>query len=281
MFKRIKFCFTSALLLGALATQAGEHLTGIACRSVHMQYPEVRNADEIQITVTPRESHPGTYFASLGFNMGYFGIQELYNSKKVVIFSVWEPGAAQDPNKVPEEQQVEVLYHDEAVRTGRFGWEGTGAQSFYDFDWKIDHAYKFRVTAVSEGEKTAFTGWFFNPDLDEWKKLATFRTQTGGHLLGGVYSFVEDFRRNKVSATKRRAAEFGQLKFTTKGEEKVATLGMFTADGNKSTNINSSVKGEFFLLETGGEVKNSDIQLWKRAHVAAPQTTEPAAAKTK
>jgi hypothetical protein len=36
-------------------------------------------------------SVPGSYFMAVGWNTGYFGIQEVSADRKVVIFSVWDP----------------------------------------------------------------------------------------------------------------------------------------------------------------------------------------------
>lgn len=44
----------------------------------------------------------------------------------------------------------------------------------------------------------------------QWKHLVTFSTITNGVLVKGNYSFVEDFRRNKISTTKERRASFNK-----------------------------------------------------------------------
>ena len=41
---------------------------------------------------------------------------------------------------------------------------------------------------------------FYVPKDKRWKHLVTFRTRTGGDRLKGLYSFVEDFRRDTKSA---------------------------------------------------------------------------------
>ena len=85
--------------------------------------------------LTVEKSVPGSYFMACGFNHGYFGLQELGNGKKLAIFSIWDPGKQDDPKAVAEEQRVKLIHQDEKVRVGRFGGEGTGGQSFYDFEW--------------------------------------------------------------------------------------------------------------------------------------------------
>ena len=77
---------------------ADERLEGVACRSVHLHYP-AGEGTAFYNEVTVDQSAPGTYFCACGWNKGYFGIQELGNGKKVVIFSVWDSNQ-NDPKAV-------------------------------------------------------------------------------------------------------------------------------------------------------------------------------------
>ena len=91
-----------------------------------------------------------------GWGKGYFGIQELGNGKKLVLFSVWDPSSGEDPAKVSAEKRVKMQHKDKDVRVGRFGNEGTGGQAFFDFDWKAKQTYRFLVTAKADGpDRTA------------------------------------------------------------------------------------------------------------------------------
>jgi hypothetical protein len=257
-------CVVLALLAQPFAISialADERLEGIACRSVHLQW-QAPEGVAFYNEITPAKSADGTYFCVCGFNMGYYGIQELASGKKLLIFSVWDPGRQNDKIAVAEDKRVRMLYKDEAVRTGRFGGEGTGGQSFFDYDWKIGETYRFLVTAKVEGERTAFAAWFFVPEKKEWKHLVTFSTLTAGKRLSGYYSFIEDFRRNRVSATKVREARFGNGWIKTKDDKWVAlTRARFTADRNPVTNINAGIAGERFLLVTGGDTQNTSTPL--------------------
>src|SRR5262245_40910809 len=121
-----------ALLLLPAVTSADEKLKGVACRSVHLGW-QAEAGTAFYVEATVRESADGTYFCAAGFNSGYFGIQQLGDGKKVVLFSVWDPTAGDDPKTVPDEKRVKALHVDEKVRVKRFGGEGTGGQSFYAF----------------------------------------------------------------------------------------------------------------------------------------------------
>ncbi len=93
---------------------ADESLKGIACRSVHLGYPAPEGT-VFYNELTVEKSAVGTYFMACGFDGGYFGIQELGNGKKVVLFSVWDPGEQNDPQQVKQEQRVKLLQKDGAV----------------------------------------------------------------------------------------------------------------------------------------------------------------------
>lgn len=270
------------LLLGSLVTvactaaSADEKLVGIACRSVHLGYrAPAGTAFYNEIVVD--QSAPGTYFSVCAFNHGYFGIQQIDDKRKLVIFSIWDPGQQDDPKSVEEKQRVKLLYNDPAVRVKRFGGEGTGGQSFYDLDWKDGQPYRLLVTSERVDDRTAYTGWIYLDDQKKWLKLVTFSTITKDEKLGGYYSFVEDFRRNNISATQARSAQFGNgWVRDAEGAWQPITRARFTADGNPATNINAGLKGDLFFIATGGETKNSDTKLKDSIDLPAGERKPPA-----
>ena len=263
------------LLIFAVTATADERLAGIACRSVHLSYPAPVGA-AFYNEVAVEKSADGTYFMVCGWSKGYFGLQELGDGRKVVLFSVWDPAAGDDPKKVSPEKRVKLLHKDAAVRVKRFGNEGTGGQSFFDFDWKVGTTYRLMVTAKPDGDdRTAYTGWFFMPEKREWKKLVTFSTLTpAGEQLRGLYSFIEDFRRNRVSATKVRRATFGNgwVKGMD-GEWRALAKARFTADSNPALTIDAGATGERFFLATGGETANANTKL--RELITVTRTDKP------
>lgn len=269
--------FISAALLTPDAA-ADEKLKGIACRSVHLAYTAPKGT-AFYNEMTVEKSAEGTYFMAAGFSKGYFGIQEKADGKKVVIFSVWDPTSGDDPKKVDPEKRVKMLHQGENVEVKRFGGEGTGGQSFYTYDWKIGEPYRFYVTAAPDGkDRTAFSSYFYLPEKKEWKHLVTFSTLVSTHTLSGHYSFVEDFRRNRISTTKPRIATFGNgWVRSTDGKWEPLLKARFTADANPVENIDAGITNGKFFLKTGGDTKNITTKLKAAAmSVQATQTQPPA-----
>lgn len=250
------FSLILVFFLLACSLQADEKLKGIACRSVHLQY-SLPESTAFYNEITVRSSAEGTYFMVCGWNKGYFGIQELGNGKKLLIFSVWDSNQ-NNPNAVDDDLRTKLIHKDPNTRVGRFGGEGTGGQSFYDLDWKIGETYRFMVTSKVDGKRTIYSGYFFHPEQNKWIHMVSFSTITGSANLRGFYSFVEDFKRNKVSTTLARKAHFGNGWVNTIKEGWLpVNKAIFTADANPVLNIDAGVENGRFYLATGGNTKLS------------------------
>lgn len=259
MLKSCLSMIRSVLFLTAFTALAADPSGPRAARSVHWGWP-APDAEIFYNSMIINQSVPGSYFMAAGWNTGYFGLQELGNGKKVILFSVWDPTKGDDPNSVDSADRVECLFNDPAMRIRRFGGEGTGGQSMGDFDWKTGETNRFLVRAIPDGAKTAYTGFVFDDNKQQWRKLVTFRTRTGGQPLRGLYSFVEDFRRDYKSANEARIAHFGGgwVK-TTKGDWMALDRGRFTASNAEweaRDSINGSLHQNWFVLQTGGNTKN-------------------------
>lgn len=238
-------------------------------RSVHLRYrglPSEMSA--VAVTLVPREVHPGTYFAAIGWNRGYCGLQELRNGKRKVIFSVWDPGNPFDfqakPESVKEEHRAKVLYAAPGVEVSRFGGEGTGAKTMADFAWIAGEGVRFKVTCSPDGtDRMAYTCFVADPfSEDGWRRLATISTLGRGWIANGeVYSFVEDFMRNYDSAKRVRRAEYLNVEACAAGGDSwvKAADAQFTADATPSLNIDAGRvcgggRNSFFLVTGGGTV---------------------------
>lgn len=280
-FIALGWLLTASLMLpnhAQAAPATNPALNPKAARSVHLWYP-APEGDLFYNEVTIEESVPASYFMVCGFSRGYFGIQELGNGKKTVLFSVWDPTDGDDADAVAKKDQVEILSQGEGVEVKRFGGEGTGGQSFWPYDWKVGSTYKFLVSSKVEGERTRFTGYFYVAEQERWQQMASFRTKTGGAPVKGLYSFIEDFRRDGRSAEQIRRARFGNGWLRTLGGDWVALRkARFTADSNAQLHINAGVSGETFFLQNGGATVNwtplSTLMERPLAGVRLPELTD-------
>lgn len=234
-----------------------------AARSVHLGFSGALG-DTFYNECVVEQSTDGSYFMVCGWDTGYFGIQQLREDKKVAIFSVWDPTVGDNPNAVKTEDRVEVLFHGEGVRIKRFGGEGTGGQCMVDFNWRIGETNRFVIRAITETNqvrKTAYTAYLQSSEGKAWKKLATFRVATKNEGLRGLYSFVEDFRRDTKSVQDERRARFGNgwvRSGTT--DWKPLSQARFTASGAEweaKDNIDAGIMDGWFYLATGGKISMS------------------------
>lgn len=231
-----------------------------AARSVHLWYPApdgVMFCNEMVVDQTTS----GSFFMACGWNTGYFGIQQLGDGRKIVLFSVWDPTTGDDPRAVKLEDRVECLHSAPDARIKRFGGEGTGGQCMSDFDWATSEIIRFVVTAESADNKTAYAGYLWQNKPPHWKHLVTFRTHTGGQPLRGLHSFIEDFRRDTLSAQEVRSARFGNgwVK-TTNGDWQPLDEVRFTAsqaEWEARNTIDTGLENGWFRLETGGDTSNT------------------------
>ncbi len=236
-------------------------------RSVHAWHP-APGAEWAYGEATVESSVPGSYFCVIGFKCGYFGIQELYDGKKVAIFSIWDPGDPFDfgahPDEVDESMRTKNLYAGAGVAIKRFGGEGTGGQSMMPFDWKVGDTCRFAVHVRKDGDhRAAFTGYIYRNGA--WFRMATFSTlQTKGDpSINDIYSFVEDFRRTPESRKQVRRASF--LNFFAKpsgGEWQAIGNGRFTGDNNPITTVDAEIVPNGFVLTTGGDTANTHVKLF-------------------
>jgi len=261
---RAFLCITAIAVLSLTQfAQAGKHLEGIACRSVHLGYSPGAGSvfyNEVEVS----DSAPGSFFMVCGWDTGYYGMQELYDGRKVLIFSVWDSHRHNDPNAVEEDLRTKLVHRHPDMRIGRFGGEGTGGQSFFDYDWQLGETYRFMVRSKVEGERTVYGGFFYHPGQKKWLHLVSFSTVTGGRDMRGFHSFIEDFRRNRVSTTKLRKAVFGNAWVLDANREwKSVGRARFTGDGNPSLNIDAGVFEDRFYLATGGDIENKGVKLWQ------------------
>jgi len=251
-------------VLGLLGTLWAAPVTSIggkepprAARSVHLHWPALES-EAFYNEMIVEQSTTGSYFMACGWNGGYFGIQEISPTRKVAIFSVWDTAEGDDPGNVRQEERVELLEQGEGVRIKRFGGEGTGGQCMLDWPWESGKTNRFLVRARSEKGKTTFAGYIYDETAGKWRHLVTFRRRGESHLAG-LYSFVEDFRRDHQSVDDTRRAAFqNPWVQTLKAGWQPVMRARFTAsraDWEARDNINAGTNGPGWFLATGGPTR--------------------------
>ena len=236
------------------------------CRSLHLGY-KMEKAEALYNEVTVQKSSSGTYFSAMTFDRGYIGMQELADGKKVMIFSVWDNSQTNDERAVGDSKRARVLGKGDGVRTGRFGGEGTGVQSFFDYEWKIGETVRFLVQAkpvkVDGTQFTDFRGWFYDNQQKKWQLMSALRTPTAGITLQRGYAFVEDFKRDYKSAKITRRALYQNTWAKLPGGKWTAlTQAKFSGDRNPSLTIDAGKEGDGFFLQTGGDTTMKTNKVW-------------------
>jgi hypothetical protein len=182
--------------------------------SVHLTYelPADRKLQYAysEITVPGGEDPIGSYFMANGFAEGYFGIQVNSPHERRVLFSVWSPFRTDNPRDIPEDQRVVLLARGPEVKTGEFGNEGSGGQSFLVYPWKSNVTYRFLTEVKPDGEgSTTFTSWFGDKSASEWRLIASFRRPKTHTHLRRFHSFLESF--NPAYGHIGRRARYGNV----------------------------------------------------------------------
>ena len=146
-----------------------------------------------EVVVPDGQDTEGIYFQFAGSSASYMGIQRLAGNKGKVLFSVWSSYVTDDPNQIPADYTVTVLRKGENVTAQNFGGEGSGMQSWLDWDWKTEKTYKALVRIHPNGDNTTdFTG-YFGDENGNWHLMAEFRRPKHDLWYKVAYAFVEVF----------------------------------------------------------------------------------------
>jgi hypothetical protein len=263
---RLAIALLASLLLctgHAAAASARKAGTDSGAPSVHLRYKD-SDASTFYSEVTVRRSTPGTYFAVTAWHNGYFGLQERGDGRKVLIFSVWGSNS-DNPASIPAARRVLIINKDPAVRTGDFGNEGSGAQSFFTYDWKFNTTYAFMVKAKIVDDRAEYSGYFRTPDSKRWQHLVTMSTPHEPTLLKGLHSFVEDFRRDDTSGREVRRATFSNAWMRKPDGSTYRLLtAMVTATPSNARAIDAEVSTLGITIASGGYTENRNTSLGGR-----------------
>ena len=277
----------SEVLIGGPATEGNvffikdDFYFGRRGPSVHLTY-ELPKESEVEwfyneINVPKDEDVIGSYYMANGFKDGYFGIQVNSETERRILFSVWSPFDTQDPNDIPDDHKIILLGKGDGVKTGEFGNEGSGGQSYKVFPWKSNTTYKFLLKGVPvENNSTDYTAYFFTPEDNQWNLIASFRRPQGNRHLQKLYSFLENFVTSTGNIT-RQANYNNQWVYTTDKEWIELTKAKFTADATARKESRLDYAGgsngnQFFMKNCGffSDTTPMDSEFTRTANGVAP-----------
>ncbi len=155
--------------------------------SVHMGYTVPANTEYFynELTVPLGEDKIGSYFMANGFNGGYFGIQVNAPTERRVLFSVWDADSG---------AKTTLVRKGPNVVDNTFGGEGTGGQSYLLYNWVAGNTYRFITRTLPDGAGgTDFSAWFYAPEANTWRLIATWKRPATTTYHAGVYSFLQNF----------------------------------------------------------------------------------------
>jgi hypothetical protein len=210
-----------------------------------------------EVTVPAGDDVVGSYYMANGFAEGYFGMQVNSATERRILFSVWSPYSTDDPTKIPADQQISMLRKGEGVHTGEFGNEGSGGQSYLRYNWKAGNTYKFLLHAEpGNNNTTTYTAYFFAPEKNEWKLIASFKRPQTNTYLKHLHSFLENFEPEQGNKT--RKVLFGnQWICDVNGNWSELTEAKFTGDNTARIGYRMDyaggldASGQFYLQNCG------------------------------
>lgn len=235
--------------------------------SVHINYELTEVTDDVEwfyneITVPAGNDVIGSYFMANGFAEGYFGMQVNTAKERRILFSVWSPFVTDNPKEIPEDKKIRLLKKGNKVYTGEFGNEGSGGQSYLQFNWKAGETYKFLIQAKpAENHHTTYTAYFYAPEKKsggsggKWLLIASFSRPETNTYLKKLHSFLENFEP-ETGCNARKAYYHNQWVVTKNGEWKPVTNMFFTGDataniGYRLDYAGGAEDGKFYLRNCG------------------------------
>lgn len=239
--------------------------------SVHLNYtiPEDVNVEWFynEVTVPVGEDVMGSYFMADGFGEGYFGMQVNSPTERHILFSVWSPFKTDNPKEIPDDKKIQLLKKGEGVHAGEFGNEGSGGQSYLNYNWKAGTTYRFLLHGrPDETGYTTYTAYFYTPENEHWNLIASFRRPDTHTWLKHLHSFLENF--SPEYGDKERHVLFGnQWIRTSEGNWMELSKARFTADNTARKGYRMDYAGgvnrnQFYLRNCGFFNHYTPIGFW-------------------
>lgn len=216
--------------------------------STHLWYPvpqgKAVEGFQCEVTVPEGKDPIHTYYMACGWHRGYMGCQVNSPYERRVLFSCWDDGKG---------GKVETVDSHIHALVQPFGNEGTGMQAILQYKWKTGEPQTFCVTCKPEPERnsTVYSGFYkLNED---WVLVASFRTPGDGKHMSGLYSFLENFQKDRTQErscrySKQMIKYAGEPTWTPKTEARCTTTKKLAADDY----FNFCVEDKTFCMTING-----------------------------
>lgn len=228
--------------------------------SVHLAYTLPEGDTEWfynEVTVPEEGETMHSYYMADGFREGYFGMQINSTVERRILFSVWSPYDTEDPREIPDSLKIKMLRRGTDVHIGEFGNEGSGGQSYLVYPWKAGETYKFLMQVrPDENNNTIYTAYFFAPEENQWRLIASFLRPQTSTWYKHPHSFLENF--NPDQGYLSREVMFGnQWARSKEGKWTRLTDATFTHDATAKAGVRLDYEGgntedNRFYLKMGG-----------------------------
>jgi len=219
---------------------------------------------EVQVLVTA----PTIYYCSCNWwpgapAGGYTGIQDQGNGVHNMIFSIWDTDKDLHPETIAKDTQTEA---------NRFGGEGTGAHTHFNYNWQVGKTYRFLATKKQDatGANTLCTVYFCEEPGRRWVKEATISSPNNGNVSvktfgGGLNAFLENWSGQQKELPKAALYRLWLGKSPSDLQEVLSGQG----DGKWGT-----LKDSFYLAE-GDDPKLSDYLSGAQKGGSSPLEIQP------
>ena len=214
------------------------------------------------------ESTNSTYFMINGINADpnypdfYGGVQQLYDGRRVAIFSAWDLGKSNceyfscKAEDAEIKNRIALLAKGERTTSQRSGGEGTFMQSFiYDFDWKIGQKISWLVGLEPAGTDSLLSV-AVKLENQPWEFFASYILPTRfKNGLGGGYGFIEDYGLNTPFVP--RTMSLGPTIAETQNGNRDVFTNLYVASSKEKNRHKVTVSGSAVIGQVGSEPQSN------------------------
>jgi hypothetical protein len=231
---------------------------------------------------TIMDSTNSTYFMITGANGYpdypdfYGGVQQLFNGKRVAIFSAWDLGVSNceyfscKADDAERKNRISLWAKGARTTSQRGGGEGTFMQSFIsDLDWKIGQKISWLVSLEPAGIESLLSVAIKLED-QPWEFFASYLIPTRfKNGLPGGYGFIEDYGVNTPFVP--RTMSLGPTIAETPGGEQDVLTNLYVGSSKDKNRHKVTVVGSSVIGQVGTEPQ-LNAQADYRVRLSKPTT---------